>query len=92
MSTTGTGTEVSAELLEEGRRAYALDREHVFHSWVAQGGFEPMVITRSEDRTGPGSGRCWQTRTGLTWTASGPDGRSSPGPDSVRTAGPNLLR
>ena len=48
MSTTGTGTEVSAELLEEGRRAYALDREHVFHSWVAQEGFEPMVITRSE--------------------------------------------
>ena len=27
---------------------FALDREHVFHSWSAQGALNPMVITRAE--------------------------------------------
>lgn len=29
---------------EAGRRAYELDRAHVFHSWSAQGALSPMVI------------------------------------------------
>ncbi|WP_116952022.1 aspartate aminotransferase family protein [Jiangella endophytica] len=28
-------------------RVYELDRAHVFHSWSAQGGLEPVVITRA---------------------------------------------
>ncbi|MFT4471473.1 aspartate aminotransferase family protein [Arthrobacter sulfonylureivorans] len=46
--TTTTGTALSAEELEAGRRAYQLDREHVFHSWSAQELITPMVITRAE--------------------------------------------
>ncbi|HEY9311291.1 aspartate aminotransferase family protein [Williamsia sp.] len=30
--------------IEEGRRAYQLDREHVFHSWSAQAHLTPMTI------------------------------------------------
>lgn len=30
------------------KRAYELDRRHVFHSWSAQSLIDPMVITRSE--------------------------------------------
>lgn len=29
---------------EAGRRAYELDRAHVFHSWSAQAGLDPLVI------------------------------------------------
>ncbi|TJY69290.1 aspartate aminotransferase family protein [Arthrobacter sp. CAU 1506] len=46
--TTTTGTALSAEELEAGRRAYELDRQHVFHSWSAQELITPMVITRAE--------------------------------------------
>ncbi|MGM0928342.1 MAG: aspartate aminotransferase family protein [Actinomycetota bacterium] len=46
--TTTTGTALSAEELEAGRRAYQLDRQHVFHSWSAQELITPMVITRAE--------------------------------------------
>ncbi|MHC6177561.1 aspartate aminotransferase family protein [Glutamicibacter endophyticus] len=34
--------------IAEGRRAYELDREHVFHSWVAQGPFSPMTVLKTE--------------------------------------------
>lgn len=30
-------TEISVEEIEAGKRAYQLDRDHVFHSWQAQG-------------------------------------------------------
>ncbi len=43
-----TDAEVSAELIEAGKRAYELDREHVFHSWQAQGPFKPMTILKAE--------------------------------------------
>ncbi len=33
---------------EQGRRAYELDRAHVFHSWSAQAGLTPMVIAGAE--------------------------------------------
>lgn len=33
---------------EVGQRTYALDRAHVFHSWSAQGGLDPMVVVRAE--------------------------------------------
>lgn len=29
-------------------RTYELDREHVFHSWSAQGSLNPMVVTKAE--------------------------------------------
>jgi taurine--2-oxoglutarate transaminase len=29
-------------------RTYELDRKHVFHSWLAQATFDPMVITRAQ--------------------------------------------
>jgi taurine--2-oxoglutarate transaminase len=32
----------------EGKRVYDLDREHVFHSWSAQGALNPMVIAAAE--------------------------------------------
>ncbi|MEV7646210.1 aspartate aminotransferase family protein [Arthrobacter sp. NPDC089319] len=48
MTTTTTGTALSAEELEAGRRAYQLDRQHVFHSWSAQELITPMVISRAE--------------------------------------------
>lgn len=34
--------------IEAGRRAHALDRAHVFHSWQAQGRFNPMTVLRAE--------------------------------------------
>jgi taurine--2-oxoglutarate transaminase len=30
------------------QQTYELDRKHVFHSWVAQAPFQPMVITKAE--------------------------------------------
>jgi taurine--2-oxoglutarate transaminase len=33
---------------EAVRRAYDLDRRHVFHSWSAQRALDPMVVTRGE--------------------------------------------
>ena len=41
-------SEVSEELITQGQRAHALDREHVFHSWQAQGPFTPMTILKTE--------------------------------------------
>jgi taurine--2-oxoglutarate transaminase len=50
MTTTAahTGAEVSEAELEAGRRAYELDRKHVFHSWSAQEQIKPMTIVRAE--------------------------------------------
>ncbi|MBT0773381.1 aspartate aminotransferase family protein [Kineosporia sp. J2-2] len=36
------------ESTQDPRRAYDLDRAHVFHSWSAQAGLDPMVITKAE--------------------------------------------
>ncbi|WP_026550099.1 aspartate aminotransferase family protein [Arthrobacter sp. Br18] len=38
----------SKEDLAAGRRAYELDRQHVFHSWSAQDLIRPMTITKAE--------------------------------------------
>ena len=38
----------SQEDLADGRRAYELDRQHVFHSWSAQELIHPMTITKAE--------------------------------------------
>jgi taurine--2-oxoglutarate transaminase len=35
-------------MLSDADRAYELDRAHVFHSWSAQGGLDPMVVTKAE--------------------------------------------
>lgn len=32
----------------EGKRAYELDRQHVFHSWAAQDPFNPMTVVKTE--------------------------------------------
>ncbi len=48
---TDTTTEtpaLTAEEIEAGRRAYELDRAHVFHSWSAQGSLDPMTVLRAE--------------------------------------------
>jgi taurine--2-oxoglutarate transaminase len=42
-----TESPVDPERLAEGRRAYDLDRAHVFHSWQAQGPFQPMTIVEA---------------------------------------------
>ncbi|MGH3641552.1 MAG: aspartate aminotransferase family protein, partial [Mycobacterium sp.] len=34
--------------IAEGKRAYELDRAHVFHSWSAQGQITPMTIVAAE--------------------------------------------
>ncbi|UPO77452.1 aspartate aminotransferase family protein [Arthrobacter sp. Helios] len=47
MSTT-TETTVTEEELAAGRRAYELDRRHVFHSWSAQKQINPMTVTKAE--------------------------------------------
>ncbi|MCG2623295.1 aspartate aminotransferase family protein [Arthrobacter sp. I2-34] len=39
---------VGAEAVEAGRRAYELDRKHVFHSWSAQDKIKPMTILKAE--------------------------------------------
>ncbi|GAB3848406.1 aminotransferase class III-fold pyridoxal phosphate-dependent enzyme [Nesterenkonia populi] len=40
--------EFSQEEIEAGRTAYALDREHVFHSWSAQETLAPMTVLDAE--------------------------------------------
>ncbi|MFJ7748835.1 aspartate aminotransferase family protein [Arthrobacter sp. NPDC097144] len=45
---TGSPTQVSEAELSAGRRAYELDRKHVFHSWSAQKQITPMTVTRAE--------------------------------------------
>ena len=39
---------ISAEQLSAGQQAHELDRAHVFHSWQAQGPFDPMTIVAAE--------------------------------------------
>ncbi|MCW4463914.1 aspartate aminotransferase family protein [Glutamicibacter sp. MNS18] len=39
---------ISAEEIAAGKRAHELDKAHVFHSWQAQGPFNPMTILRAE--------------------------------------------
>src|SRR3954453_555772 len=34
--------------LDAAKRAYELDRAHVFHSWSAQGSLNPMVVTAAQ--------------------------------------------
>lgn len=46
--TVASGFRISDAELEAGRRAYELDRKHVFHSWSAQAQIKPMTITRAE--------------------------------------------
>lgn len=51
MTTTETALPNGQDLdtaLAEGRRAYELDRKHVFHSWSAQAQFTPMTILASQ--------------------------------------------
>ncbi|WP_369061423.1 aspartate aminotransferase family protein [Kocuria rhizophila] len=40
--------QISDELLDQGREAYRVDREHVFHSWSAQQKITPMTVVRAE--------------------------------------------
>jgi taurine--2-oxoglutarate transaminase len=42
------GTQDLQARIVEGRRAYELDRQHVFHSWSAQAQITPMTIVASE--------------------------------------------
>jgi taurine--2-oxoglutarate transaminase len=48
MTAIDQSTGVTQDLIDEGKRAYELDRAHVFHSWQAQGKFNPMTIIKSE--------------------------------------------
>lgn len=35
---------ITQEQIDAGRQAHALDRQHVFHSWSAQGNLNPMTV------------------------------------------------
>lgn len=39
---------ISEHQMESGRRAYELDRKHVFHSWSAQEQIDPMTVVDAE--------------------------------------------
>ena len=41
-------SDITTDQIAAGQRAYELDREHVFHSWQAQGPFTPMTILKTE--------------------------------------------
>ncbi|MET1035011.1 MAG: aspartate aminotransferase family protein [Arthrobacter sp.] len=45
---TEAGHAITADDIAAGRRAYELDRAHVFHSWQAQGQFTPMTVLKAE--------------------------------------------
>ncbi|PQZ96418.1 aspartate aminotransferase family protein [Arthrobacter sp. MYb227] len=45
---TSVSTEITAEQIAAGKVAHDLDREFVFHSWQAQGPFDPMTIIKAE--------------------------------------------
>lgn len=45
--TATTEQQIPEEELASGRRAYELDRKHVFHSWSAQETLTPMTVTRA---------------------------------------------
>ena len=47
-SSVGTDERISQEQIEAGRRAYELDRKHVFHSWSAQEKIDPMTVLDAE--------------------------------------------
>ncbi|MDN5807599.1 MAG: aspartate aminotransferase family protein [Brevibacterium sp.] len=44
----GIDRTITSEQLSAGRRAHDLDRAHVFHSWQAQGPFDPMTVVAAE--------------------------------------------
>ena len=48
MSIAAENTTVTDEDLAAGRRAYELDRRHVFHSWSAQKQITPMAVTKAD--------------------------------------------
>ncbi|MFR0638873.1 aspartate aminotransferase family protein [Arthrobacter sp. LS16] len=41
-------SDITSEQIAAGQRAHELDRKHVFHSWQAQGPFNPMTILKTE--------------------------------------------
>ena len=43
-----TDTTTRASAVDDADLAYELDRKHVFHSWSAQAGLDPMVVTKAE--------------------------------------------
>ncbi|MFB0834690.1 aminotransferase class III-fold pyridoxal phosphate-dependent enzyme [Arthrobacter halodurans] len=45
---TEAGHAITDADIAAGRRAYELDRAHVFHSWQAQGPFTPMTVLKAE--------------------------------------------
>ncbi|WP_152346947.1 aspartate aminotransferase family protein [Brevibacterium sp. CFH 10365] len=47
-STAESQPRIGEDVLAAGRRAHELDRAHVFHSWQAQGPFQPMTIVDAE--------------------------------------------
>ncbi|GGE60559.1 aspartate aminotransferase family protein [Nesterenkonia cremea] len=48
MTETFPEREFTAEQIDAGRRAYELDRAHVFHSWSAQEPLDPMTVLDAE--------------------------------------------
>ncbi|WP_309080596.1 aspartate aminotransferase family protein [Zhihengliuella sp.] len=48
-TTTTAAVAPTSEQLDAGRRAYELDRAHVFHSWSAQETLDPMSIVKAQD-------------------------------------------
>ncbi|WP_295687122.1 aspartate aminotransferase family protein [uncultured Brevibacterium sp.] len=56
--TTVSDVSITEAEIDAGRRAHELDRAHVFHSWQAQGPFNPMTVLRAEgSRVWDGEGR-----------------------------------
>ncbi|MDF2983368.1 MAG: hypothetical protein K0Q69_3140, partial [Devosia sp.] len=47
-STIDSGIRPPRDTADAARRAYELDRKHVFHSWSAQDLLDPMVITSAQ--------------------------------------------
>ncbi|GHD05702.1 aspartate aminotransferase family protein [Zhihengliuella salsuginis] len=47
-TTTTPASAPTPEQLDAGRRAYELDRAHVFHSWSAQETLDPMTFVKAE--------------------------------------------
>jgi taurine--2-oxoglutarate transaminase len=47
-STAHPRTRGPAALTADAERAYALDRQHVFHSWSAQAKLDPLVVTKAQ--------------------------------------------
>ena len=45
---TVTHSDITDALKAEGKRAYELDRKHVFHSWSAQDGLDPFNVVKTE--------------------------------------------